>query len=296
MNSGIAVVINSQAGKNADGDLCSRVRDLFSAHGCTVQVAMPDTPGDMQDAITRFLESGCGVLAAGGGDGTISAAAARLIGGNVRLGVLPLGTLNHFARDLGLPTDLEGACAAICHGQAKRVDAGRVNGRIFLNNSGAGLYPSVVRRREWGERTGRSRLLAFSAAVLQVLRRYPFLELELDMDGKKMFRRSSFLFVGNNEYQLEGLSFGTRPNLNSGLLSVVVSNRAGRFGLFRIALAALFHRLPRNRDIEILATASVRIRSSKKSLRVSLDGELTRLETPLIYECLPGALQVMAPA
>jgi len=296
MNSGIAVVINSQAGKPADNDLCARVRAIFSAQNCDVQVAVPNTASEMQDAIQRFLKSGCGILAAAGGDGTISTAASRLIGGNVPLGVLPMGTLNHFARDLGLPADLETACAIICHGRAVRVDAGSVNGHIFINNSSVGLYPSIVRRREWEERTGRSRLTAFAGAILQVLRRYPFLDLELDAGEKKMFRRSSFLFVGNNEYRLEGLRLGTRSRLDAGLLSIAVAHRAGRFGLFRIALAALFHRLRQNRDIEILATKSLCIRSSKKTLRIALDGELMRLETPLTYECLPGALQVMVPA
>src|SRR4029079_14151203 len=119
-----------------------------------------------------IAERGDELLVVGGGDGTISAAASALVGTDTRLGILPLGTLNHFARDLGIPTDLDEAAQLIARGHVRRVDVGEMNGRIFINNSAIGLYPLMVVDRDLQRRRlGRSKRVAMLVASLRTLAR-----------------------------------------------------------------------------------------------------------------------------
>ena len=153
-----------------------------------------------------------GVIVAGGGDGTVSTVAAALVDTDICLGVLPLGTLNHFAKDLGLPLDLEAAVRCIATGVTSRVDVGEVNGRVFVNNSSLGLYPDIVRDREQQQkRFGRGKWHALLRASIAALRRYPFLQVSLAVEGRERAYRTPFVFIGNNAYRMEGLTMASGP-------------------------------------------------------------------------------------
>ena len=168
------------------------------------------------DSARRAAVDGCARVVAGGGDGTISTVAALLAGTDKALAVLPLGTLNHFAKDLGLPLELEAAARVAATGRVVRVDVGEVNGRVFINNSSIGLYPRLVRRRQQQQdRLGRGKWAAFLFAGLSVLRRYPFLDVRLEADGRTFSRRTPFVFVGNNDYLMDGLQIGARARLDA---------------------------------------------------------------------------------
>ena len=121
-------------------------------------------------------------MVAGGGDGTVSAVAGVLAGTNAAIGVLPMGTLNHFAKDVGIPRHLEAAVRNIFTGQVTNVDVGEVNGRVFVNNSGIGFYPHFVRQREEQEQHGHVKRVAFVLALRSVMRRYFRLRMKLHMD------------------------------------------------------------------------------------------------------------------
>src|SRR5205814_7706026 len=132
----------------------------------------------------------------------------------IPLAVLPMGTLNHFARDLGVPADLAAAVRVALNGTRRAVDVGEVNGRVFVNNASIGLYPAMVHRRNKQQRRlGRSKWHAMLWAVHAVLRTHPFLDLTLTLDGVEHRRRTPFVFVGNNAYQMEGFMIGLRERL-----------------------------------------------------------------------------------
>ncbi len=236
-------------------------------------------------------------IGAGGGDGTISTVAARLVGTDKALGVLPLGTLNHFAKDLRIPLGLEEAARNVCEGREVSVDVGEVNGQVFVNNSSLGLYPRIVRRREkLQEREGSGKWAAFMRASLAVLRRYPFLYVRLDADGQRIVRKTPFVFVGNNEYEMESLQMGGRACLDAGCLSLYVAHRTGRLGLLRLALSALFGRLRRAHDFDALNAQEIWVETRRpKRLPVATDGEVNVMTTPLRYRVRPGALKVIVP-
>jgi diacylglycerol kinase family enzyme len=272
------------------------VLGLLRARGWkTDLIQASDGPG-IAAAARQSLAAGAEIVVAGGGDGTVSTVATVVAGSKALLGVVPLGTLNHFARDLGIPLNLDAATEILVKGRIVAIDIGEVNGFKFINNSSLGLYPSIVRYRESREKTGWSRLLAFGAACVMAFRRYRFLTLRLEVDGTVHNRKSPFLFVGNNQYEVEGLRLGRRRRLDEGFLSLHLSDRTGRFGLIRIGLSALLHRLRLNHDFVILPAQNLIVHTRRKRIQVALDGEVHKLHPPLRYSIRPGFLRVMGPA
>ncbi len=233
----------------------------------------------------------------------MSAVASALVGTDKALGVLPLGTLNHFAKDLRIPLDVKEAARNVCEGRAVNVDVGEVTGggesqgRVFINNSGLGIYPHIVRRREkLQERGSAGKWPAFVRAALAILRRYPFMNVRLNADGKEIIRRTPFVFVGNNEYEVEGANIGARGRLDGGHLSLYVAHRTGRLGLLRLALRALLGRLRQSKDFDALNAEEIWVETRRpKRLYVATDGEVNVMTTPLHYRVRPGALRVIVP-
>lgn len=235
------------------------------------------------------------VVVAGGGDGTINTVAAALAGTGKPLGVLPLGTLNHFAKDLGLPLDLASAAAVIAARYTAAVDVGRVNDSIFLNNSSIGLYSRTVLVREAQRRRGWSKWWAMGLAILKVFRRFPLVEVRLTTDEASIHRRTPLVFVGNNRYEFDLFTVGTRNCLCAGELGLYIAHTQSRWGVVSLAIRAALGRLKQSQDFELSCQNEVWIESRKRALRVALDGEVVTLQPPLHYRTWPGALQVCVP-
>lgn len=296
-SSRVEVIINAAAGGEGRDDLSATVADAFAACGVEARVAAARDGAEVIEHARLALAGDAHVIVAGGGDGTVSAVASLLVGTGRALGVLPLGTLNHFAKDLGLPLELAEAARVICEGRLATVDAGEVNGRVFINNSSLGLYPRIVRRREkMQERLGSGKWAAFFWAALDALRRYPFLSVRLNADGEEITRQTPFVFIGNNDYEIESWNIGARARLDAGHLSLYVTHRKGRLGLFWLAVRALFGRLREAKDFDALRVREILIETHRpKRLPVAADGEVMPMTTPLRYRALPGALRVMVP-
>ena len=206
------------------------------------------------------------------------------------LGVLPLGTLNHFAKDLGIPLDVTEAVAVIAAGHTGAVDVGEVNGRVFINNSSLGLYPSLVYQREKRQATGaRSKWVAFALAVARVWRLYRRVRVRrATANTAPAIVRTPFVFVGNNEYQLEGVRIGARERLDGGHLHVAMAPGMTRGEMVRVLGRALLGRLADVDHLDTLLTREVTIAAWRRRLPVALDGEVTLLRTPLRYRVRPG--------
>jgi diacylglycerol kinase family enzyme len=287
------MILNPTAGRGSGAG--TGALELLRSHGWELELSEASDGPAITAAARRALEKGAQIVIAGGGDGTVNAVAAVVAGTNALLGVLPLGTANHFARDLRIPLDPYAAAKILLQGHVTRVDVGEVNGCRFINNSSLGLYPSIVRYRESREKTGWSRLVAFGAGCVVALRRYRFLRLQMEVDGQTYKRRSPFLFVGNNRYEVEGLRLGRRHRLDEGKLSLYLSDRTGRLGLIRIAMSALLKRLRLSHDFVILPAQVVIVQAHRKRIQVALDGEVVKLHPPLRYCIHPGLLRVICP-
>jgi diacylglycerol kinase family enzyme len=292
----IAVIVNAGSGGGNDQALVDRLAGHFQAAGLHAEVELAHGGDEIAAAVGNAIARRPRLIVAGGGDGTVSTIAAKLVDTGLVFGVLPLGTLNHFAKDLGIPLDLADAVAVLARGQAAPVDVGEVNGRIFVNNSGLGLYPDIVHDRERQQkRLGRGKWPAFAWAMLAALRRYPFLGVTLVVDGKEVLRRTPFVFIGNNEYLMEGFAIGERSGMEDGLLSLYVAQRPGRWRLLQLALRALTGKLRQARDFDAILATDIVVQSKKKRLRVATDGEVTVMTPPLHYRIRPASLIVMRP-
>jgi diacylglycerol kinase family enzyme len=291
----IDVIINARSGAGNKVEVQHRLAQAFKATGVEARISLARNGAEVVKLAQRALRSDAQVIVAAGGDGTVSAVAATVIGSDKALGVLPYGTMNHFAKDLKIPLDLEGAVETIVADHEARVDVGEVNDHIFVNNSSLGLYPSIVREREKQQRLGWGKWPAFVWAALTVLRRYPFLGIRVSVDGQELRSRTPFVFIGNNEYEMAGFNIGRRARLDKGELSLYMTNRTGRLGLIRLALRALLGGLRQEKDFLAIRTKEVWIETKHRRLRLALDGEVTNLVPPLHYRVRPGALRVLAP-
>ncbi|HST53196.1 MAG TPA: diacylglycerol kinase family protein [Pyrinomonadaceae bacterium] len=297
MSSYVEVIINAGAGAVGRGVVERALTEAFASCGVEARVALAREDEDLHELARRAVLNGARAVVAGGGDGTIAAVASALAGSDKPLGVLPLGTLNHFAKDLKIPLDAAEAARNVCLGRVVRVDVGEVNGHVFINNSSLGLYPRIVRRRErLQERRGSGKWSAFFRASLAVLRRYPFLRVRLSADGREIVRETPFVLVGNNEYEIESFQIGARRRLDAGCLSLYVAHRTGRLGLLGFAVRALFGRLLQAEDFDALSAREIWVETGRpKRLPVATDGEVNVMTTPLHYRVLPGALRVIVP-
>lgn len=253
-------------------------------------------PGNSATVVTRrLLDEGATTIAVAGGDGTLRGVAQALAGTSARLLPLPGGTFNHFARDLGINGPPPRPLELLVTGETRQVDVGEVNGHVFLNNSSLGLYPTLVSEREREEQLGKNRWEALLVAGFSALRRHPSVTVRLSAGGKEFVRRAPVVFVGNNEYQMEGLRIGRRERLNGGELCVYVLHGHGGLALLRYLGRSLVGRLYREGDFDYLSTQAVRIESRHNKIKVALDGEVMRLAQPLEYKIRPRALRVLAP-
>lgn len=292
------VILNRAAGRPAEKaeESDEAIEKLFATNGARVRILHPDENTDLTALARKAAADSEPVVVAGGGDGTISAVAGQLAGSGKTLGVLPLGTLNHFAKDLGISLDLASAVRTIATGRIEEVDVGEVNGRVFLNNSSLGIYPHIVVSREaQQEQLSRGKWPAFFWATVQSLHRFPFLRLKITIEGKELARKTAFLFIGNNEYEISGFNIGGRACLNAGKLGLYLTHRTGRFGLFQLGFHALIGKLNQADDFDTFCVEEATIEATKPRLLVATDGEVGWMETPLAYRIRAKALRVLVP-
>jgi diacylglycerol kinase family enzyme len=292
----IAVLLNPAAGVGKTSHLPRTIEETFAASGAVARVTVLESADITVDEVKRALDSGASVVTAGGGDGTVSTIAGALLGSGVALGVLPLGTLNHFAKDLGVPMDLDKAIGVVADGRRICVDVGEVNGRIFINNSSIGIYPDIVVEREALCAAGHRKWPAFVVATGRVLRRYQGVVVRVSSEGHTETFRTPFLFIGNNQYQVDGIKIGRRGRLDQGTLYAYVAPRVRAEQLPRLAATALLGRATANPSLRAFATTELQVSTpGRPFLRVAVDGEVTHLAAPLEYRVRAGALEVMAP-
>jgi YegS/Rv2252/BmrU family lipid kinase len=279
----------------ADPEIAGKVADALKKGGVAADVELIEG-GDCAVRCKAIAERGDPLLIVGGGDGTIGAAASALVGTDTRLGILPLGTLNHFARDLGIPTDLDEACALIAKGSDRRVDVAEMNDRIFINNSAIGLYPlMVVDRDVQRRRLGRSKRLAMLVASLRTLARFNHQRLTLTVNDEKARVDTPLLFVGNNNYRIDLGAPGQRERIDDGQLCVMVMRKKTRGGLIAASIRALFNRSRPDDMVYLDGVERLRVGSQRSQLAVSLDGEVVSSAPPLDYRIRKKALRVIAP-
>ena len=289
----VAIIANAAAGGGADEAASASERALreAGAEPSLRRVAGPELARAAREAAAE-----CDVVAALGGDGTVNAVAGALAGSETPMLVLPAGTLNHFAKDLGIPPDAAEAALLVRDGARRRVDVAEVNGRVFVNNSSIGAYPVAVALRErLQEVGGRGKWVAMTRAALRTFRRYPTLHVRIEGDDGEIALETPFVFVGNNAYGGDGVGSAQRARLDAGKLGVITADATTRRQAIRVAALVALGRADAS-GVWRGESAELSVETDRASLLVALDGEVERLETPLAYRSRPGALVVIGPA
>ena len=274
----------------------AHIAQISEEVGAQVQVVTTKRGDDISALAARALGEQRHPIVAGGGDGTVNAVAGKLVGTDTPLGVLPMGTLNHFAKDIGIPLNLAAAVRNLFAGQISKVDVGEVNGRMFVNNSGIGFYPHFVRQREEQERHGRVKRVAFMLALRAMVRRYFRLRMRVHMNQTEALEQvTPFLFVGNNRYETAGLHMGTRSRLDSGRLWVCTASGSGRRHVLPIGMRTLLGRAT-DQDLNAFETEALWVEPGTARVNVSTDGEVSIMDAPLHYRIRPHSLGVVVPS
>jgi diacylglycerol kinase family enzyme len=289
------VILNEKSGtKGADP---AAVRDAFAQAGVVADVRAV-APDDMEPALRAAAGDCPDAVIIGGGDGTVRCAAAALAGTGVTLGVLPVGTLNHFAKDLGVPAAVDAAITALAGGAVAEVDVGEVNGEVFVNNCSLGSYPEAVRRREALRRArGHGKWWAMCRAVFHTFVRLRRLRLRIAVDAQPPRTvRAPFVFVANNRYSGHLLGANLRPALDGGRLWVYTAHAHRHLTIIRMFFQSLFRRIDAADALEAKSGARIVIEhGGGGSVAAAVDGELVLLRSPLRFRIRPGALRVLRP-
>lgn len=256
-------------------------------------------PSELADRVRAALARGERRILVAGGDGSIATAAAAMRGKACELAVLPGGTLNHLAHDLGLPEDLTEAARVATGATTRCIDFAEVNGRLFLNTSSVGAYVTYVRTREGLER----RLgywLSSIVAGIRILFRLRSFRVTLEVDGVAHEFVTPLVFIGVGERELKMPSLGARvPNGRRGLHVIVVKSRsAGRMLALAFAAAARgVQAAARTPAMQSFVVDRVRIqpRTGMVGGGIGLDGEIVSMVPPLDYRFVRDGLTVVVP-
>jgi diacylglycerol kinase family enzyme len=294
----VAVVYNARSGALLTGVAQSwedQLTELFSRRDVAIELRAFD-PHTLAADTRELLAGEPDALIVAGGDGTVRAVAERMLGSDVPLGVLPAGTMNVLARDLGVPNDLDQAVEALLDAPVDRIDVATVNGQAFLCSSTLAMMPHLGRLRERarGQR-GLGALRPLGAAV-RLVRRYPRMRLTIVVDDHRYEARTRAAVVSCNPLAAGPPPMPGRDRLDAGRLAVYVTHDRTNWDLVAVATKLFHGSWQQDARIRAYEGTTVQVSSSNLALMsVMSDGEIAQLSMPLRYEIQPRALAVLAP-
>lgn len=293
-----SVVLNAKAGslvRSSPQRAAARVRERFARTGAEADV-VATTGADIGKAVDRALQADTDAIVIGGGDGTVTSSARQVLASGKPLGVLPLGTFNLFARDLGMPLELDAAIDAAVRAEVRSVDVGEVNGAVFLSNSVIGMMPLLVRVREKlrGD-SALQRAWGMGVTGLRMLVRYPRLSVEVDLgDGPREIAARS-LAVTVNPYEADFPSLPFRKTLDAGCLALYVARHRSRLSFAWLVASLMVGTWRQSGRMDEMLSPELTIHTRSPSIRIVNDGELHTARPPLRYRIRSRALRVLAP-
>lgn len=282
---GLTIAVNPRSGPALSANPATRLREALP-NAEVVELAGDD---DLDEVLRAAAKGGARAIGAAGGDGTLNAGAAVADDLGLPFLAVPAGTLNHFAKDLGLGS-VEEAVEAVQRGDLVAVDVALADGRPFLNTLSLGSYVDLVDAREKLEKVI-GKWPAVVVALTRVIRRAE--PLEIDIDGRR--RSVWMLFVGNCRYHPSGFAPTWRERLDDGLLDVRVVDATHPGSRTRLVLAVLTGRLSNCRAYESWVADRLVIDCPSGGLRLAVDGETIDASSHVVVEKRPEKLRVFAP-
>lgn len=296
----ITVILNVGSG-HGDATTCeSEIRAGFEAAGRAHRILMAQSAQQVERQTRLAMvvaRTQPQIIVAAGGDGTINLMAGLVLERDLPFGVIPLGTFNYFARDLGIPLDPRAAATAIATGHIRRVHVARVNGHLFLNNASFGLYRKLLEERERDkQRFGRYKIVAVMSALATVWRFRQVYTLRMQLDGRTTTLRTPMLFFGLNSLQLEKLDLDVASCTDAGQMAVIALQPTSRWHLLGLALKGALQGLHDSPELRCHGASEVVVEQpGRRTSRVAVDGESFDCSLPLRFEVQRDALQVVVP-
>lgn len=280
----LVLVYNPKSGST---DSSQRLRQACKQAGIEVEKLIEIGDG-LESKLRPYIDKG-EKIAAIGGDGTLNAVAGLIAGSKATFVPLCGGTFNHFVKDLGVPLELDKALSGLAQAKPQLIDVGEVNGKVFLNNAGLGLYPQSLNIRSSLEAEQTNKWLAAALAGLKTF--FKFKTYKVSIDGQSF--HSPFIFVGNNRYSADELGLLSRRKLDGAKLCVLVAKTRSRLSMIGIALLAVVGQASRHDEFQEFTAKQLTIAVHKKTVMVSFDGEFAKMDDPICFEIKPKALRVL---
>ncbi|WP_460275456.1 diacylglycerol/lipid kinase family protein [Celeribacter sp. ULVN23_4] len=291
------IFANRQSGTNRqDQDAIHRACAAFG-EGCEVVTLDPDT--DLSDLIDHKIAEGTEAVISAGGDGTAMAIANAMLGRDIPMGVLPMGTFNYFTRGLGLSEGPEEAAAQLRDGTVQDIRIGQVNGRAFLNNASLGVYPTILKEREAiYDRWGRHRVVAYWSVIKTILQSQHRMRLTITADGTEHEVKTPLVFIARSAYQLEVFGLEGAETISEDGFATFVIHARSRMDLLRLAMTLAARKMPPAQDFTLIRAKDLSIAhygGSHSPFLTAFDGEKARLAAPLRLTMSEASLRILTP-
>lgn len=300
-NEPLFLVMNSGSGKHDSSQTQQTIRSVCNEADRPCELIMVEHGSELQQAAeqaVRLARQASGIVVAVGGDGTLNAVCQSVVGQNVPFGVLPQGTFNYFGRAHGISQDTEQAIRDLLNARLEHVSLGVVNGRYFLVNASLGLYPRLLEEREqYKQRFGRSRWVALYSALVSLAKAHRQLDIQLDYPGHQRKLRTPTLVVCNNALQLEHIGIDPQLPEDGDHLVALTSRPVGTAALYLLLLQGLLSRMGEAENVISIGFENMTVRpgSRPRRVKVAIDGEILRMQTPLQFSIAPKILPLLIP-
>lgn len=290
----ICAIVNTGSGRQEGRDIAARLGERLAGRVAQYEWRGIDRGAALVPAAQAAVAQGFDVVVAVGGDGTQAAVASALADSPAAMAVIPGGTFNYFARDLGVGETVDQALEVFDAPRLRRVDVGDINGTLFLNNASFGAYPEILRRRETiYRRWGRSRVAAYWSAAVALWRLRRPIRMRVHADGRARDITTALAFVAKSAYQLETFGLEGAADIREGRLALLTARARRPAPLIRSALRLAFGKSARYRDFDLFSAADMVIETFPAHENVAHDGEKTWMDSPFRIRMRPGALAVL---
>jgi diacylglycerol kinase (ATP) len=295
INLQVLIVYNPAAGQSPDlKTTLDRVANLWRDLGWQVQIAATTAPGDATTKAQAAAQSGYNAVIAAGGDGTVNEVMNGLVGTDTALGVLPLGTVNIWAREMGLSMDMLKAADSLGKSELTKIDVGMAGNRYFLLMAGIGFDAAVTAtvRSEEKKLLG---AIAYVKQAIQIAWNFRGVRLKLRIDGKRVRGKILMVIVGNSQLYGGVIKFTAHATIDDGLLDVCVIKGRGMLSAPRRLISIFARHYNRDPQVKYYQAKQVEIRRKRgKALPVQVDGDYLGT-TPMSFRVVPDSLWIMVP-
>jgi diacylglycerol kinase family enzyme len=296
----LLVVLNTGSGRRDAKATEATIRSVLEQAGRRYDLASADNPRQLSMLAKRAValaQQQRGAVVAAGGDGTLNAVVQVALNSGRPFGVLPQGTFNYFSRAHGIPTDTAEATQMLLDATVRPVQVGLLNDHAFLVNASLGLYPRLLEDREtYKQQFGRSRFVSLCAGIITLLREHRQLVLGLEHEGHSRMFRTPTLVVENNSLQLEQVGIPQARAIEQGQLVALAVRPVGTLTLFGLLCRGALGQLGDADNVVSFAFGRLTVRPHRRRIKVAMDGEVTWLNAPLVFQVAPHPLPLLVPA